>query len=85
MEIPEDARRLSATSQKCRCDKATVLQIQEPDGTVADVYSVEANYDPDFVYKVGETVSVQDFDEDRWHECSPGIHFFVNRKDAVKY
>jgi hypothetical protein len=42
------------------------------------------NYEP-CVYKVGEMVYPDSFDEDRWNECSHGIHFFVNEKDALNY
>lgn len=41
--------------------------------------------DADFVYKVGEMVSVDDFCKNRWEECAAGIHFFMNRKEAVDY
>ena len=85
LEIPEDAKRLSATSRKCRCDKAKVLEIQNIDGTKANVTKVVSGYDPNFVYEVGKTVSVDNFCEDRWQECSPGIHFFINRQEAVNY
>ena len=85
LEIPEDAKRLSATGRKCRCDKAKVLEIQNIDGTKANVTKVESGYDPNFVYEVDETVSVDNFCEDRWQECSPGIHFFINRQEAVNY
>lgn len=36
-------------------------------------------------YKVGEVVYPDSFDENRWCECSNGIHFFVDKKDAIKY
>ena len=85
LEIPEDARRLSATGRKCRCDKAKVLQIQTPYGAKADVEAVVSDYDSSFVYRVGEIVTVEDFNEDRWQECSAGIHFFINRQEAVNY
>ena len=85
LEIPEDAKRLSATGRKCRCDKAKVLEIQNIDGTKANVTKVKSGYDSNFVYEVGETVSVDNFCEDRWKECSPGIHFFINRQEAVNY
>ena len=32
LEIPEDAKRLSGTGRKCRCDKARVIEIQNLDG-----------------------------------------------------
>ena len=85
LQIPEDAKRLSATGRKCRCDKAKVLEIQNPDGTLADVTKVESNFDETFIYEVGKTVSVDNFDEDRWNECSTGIHFFINRQEAVNW
>ena len=83
--IPEDARRLSATGRKCRCDKAIVIRIEEMDGTTSDLTEVTSDRDSGFVYKVGKMVSVPDFCEDRWRECSAGIHFFINRQEAVNY
>ena len=85
LEIPEDAKRLSANTRKCRCDKAKVLRILNVDRTVAEVTEVRSNRDSDFIYKVGEIVSVDDFDNDRWNECSTGIHFFINFQEAVDY
>lgn len=85
LQIPEDAKRLSATSRKCRCDKAQVLEIQNFDGTTADVTEVRSSQDKNFIYKVGKTVSVENFDKNRWNECSTGIHFFINRQEAVNY
>ena len=85
LKIPEDAKRLSATGRKCRCDKAKVLEIQNIDGTKANVTNVKSDYDSNFVYEVGKTVSVDNFCEDRWEECSAGIHFFINRQEAVNY
>ena len=85
LEIPEDAKRLSATTRKCRCNKAKVLRILNFDRTSADVTEVKSSYDSGFVYKVGEIVAVDNFDEDRWNECSAGIHFFINFQEAVDY
>ena len=83
--IPEDARRSSSTGRKCRCDKAVVLSIQNLDGSDAGVESVPSGRDKDFIYKIGGTVTVPDFCEDRFEECAAGIHFFINRKEAVEY
>ena len=85
LEILSDSRRLSATDRKCRCDKAKVLSIQNIDGTKAEINSVASSYDEKFLYKVGEIVKVENFDEDRFNECSTGIHFFINRQEAVDY
>lgn len=82
LEIPEDAKRNSAFGRKCRCDKAVVLEIRRGDKNLDSAKSV---HDPNFIYKVGETVYVDDFDEDRFHECAPGIHFFISMQEAIDY
>ena len=85
LRIPEDARRSSATGHKCRCDKAYVMEIQNMDGTKATEDTVRADHDKNFVYTVGATVEVPDFDDNMWSECAPGIHFFIDRRAAVEY
>lgn len=85
LRIPEDARRSSATGRKCRCDKAYVMEIQNMDGTKATEDTVRADHDKNFVYTVGATVEVPDFDDNRWSECAQGIHFFIDRREAVEY
>lgn len=83
LEIPEDAKRTSGLdSKKCRCDKAKVLEIKNFTGELKEVHSI---YDPTFVYKVGEEVSVKDFCDDRMLICTRGIHFFMERADALDY
>ena len=83
LEIPEEAKRSSATSRKCRCDKAKVLSITYINGDSCELTEVQSDYDHSFIYRIGETVTVDDFDEDRWNECSTGIHFFMNRREAI--
>ena len=85
LQIPEDARRSSAGGEKCRCDKAYVVEIQNADGTKADIETIHSDHDANFVYTVGATVEVSDFDGDRWNGCAPGIHFFIDRRAAVEY
>lgn len=85
LEIPADAKRSSATSRKCRCDKAKVLSIEKIDGGPAEINQVSSNYDSSFIYKVGELVSVPDFCDYRWVECASGIHFFMSREEAVAW
>lgn len=53
--IPADAKRSSATTLKCRCSKAKVLEIQEIDGSPSEVKEVRSKFDNDFIYRVGET------------------------------
>lgn len=84
LQIPEDARRSSATTRKCRCDKALVLDITSLDGE--EHYDEVVNYNyKKTTYKVGEVVYPDSFDENRWNECSHGIHFFINKEDAIRY
>ena len=85
LEIPEDAKRCSATTRKCRCNKAKVLGIYDINHNLLNDTMVASNRDNNFLYIVGETVSVDNFDEDRWNECSTGIHFFINFEEAARY
>ena len=85
LEITVDALRCSATGRKCRCSKAKVLSITNIDGTDANVGMAISKYDRNFIYKVGETIEVPNFNTNRWNECSTGIHFFITRQEAVDY
>ena len=85
LEIPADAKRSSATSDKCRCDKAKVLSITNLKNSTEIDEITNYNYEPNIVYKVGEMVYPDSFDEDRWNECSHGIHFFIDKQKAIDY
>ena len=85
LEILSDSLRCSATGRKCRCSKAKVISITNLDGTNTNTNVVISKRDPNFIYKVGETVEVKNFDTNRWNECSTGIHFFITRQEAVDY
>ena len=82
--ITEDAKRSSATTRKCRCDKAKVISITSLDGK-ENFTTAYSYYDRIFQYTVGQTVVIDDFDEDRWNECSTGVHFFITREEAIDY
>jgi hypothetical protein len=85
LKIPADARRSSGTSRKCRCDKAEVLEItniktgQKVDSVTNYVYGFKT------IHKVGEMVIPSGFNPDRWKQCAQGIHFFINKQDAIEY
>ena len=85
LHIPEDALRSSSTTRKCRCSKAEVMEIYNFDGTIAEERQVASSRDSSFVYEIGKTVEVKDFDTNRWEECTRGIHFFLNRQEAIDY
>ena len=85
LEILEDSRRSSSTGRKCRCDKAKVLVIENIDGTDSRLKEICSDHDSSFVYKIGEIVEEPNFCTYRFIECAPGIHFFINRGEAVGY
>jgi hypothetical protein len=73
--IPEDAKRSNATGRKCRAEFAVVLDIEGAELAMS-------GYNSDFIYRKGETVRPDKWDENRWDECSNGIHFFITREEA---
>jgi hypothetical protein len=78
--IPAAFRRSNGTGRKCRAEGAKVLEIF-PEG--AEAVSL---FDSNTVYRVGETVRCyRAFDEDRYQECSAGIHFFLTRAEAENF
>lgn len=83
--IPKDAKRVSATRESCRTDKAKVLSIKSIDET--KIYDwAQSTVDPDFFYERGKwAYPANGFEEDRWKDSSRGIHFFMNRDEAIEY
>ena len=82
--ILEDAKRSSATSRKCRASKARVIDITNIENTEIFKEAI-SRHDSNFIYKIGEIIEVEDFNMNRWDECSSGIHFFITRQEAVNY
>ena len=73
------------TSDTCRArakEKKVRLHIEPVNGETAWEGGINGHF---FRVKTGETVEVPDFDENRWNECSTGIHFFITRQEAVNY
>ena len=84
--IPSDAKRSNSTGRKCRASKARILDLQDKQGnSLPPDTTAYSSHDPDFTYKKGETVHVENFDTNRWKECAPGIHFFITRIEAIEY
>lgn len=90
--IPDDAKKCNPKgSSKWRCDKAKVLNIETPDGSMKftqgrsffaphnrGIYGV--------MYYVNQYVyPLNGFDDDETKECSRGIHFFLTKKEAIVY
>jgi hypothetical protein len=82
LAIPRDAKRTaSIVGRKCRAEYAIVLETDDhepheskPPGTFAGI-----------IYKEGETVRPDSYDDDFRVECSHGIHFFQTWAEAEEY
>ena len=86
LRIPDGVRRTSGFgSRKCRCERALVLDILGIDGTPAKETTVFSHYDKTFSYTKGQWVRVDNYDDDRRYVCSSGIHFFMERQEAINY
>ena len=85
--IPGDAKRSNAAGRKCRASKAVVLEITDLYGNplTDDRARFVGILKSGIEYEVGKTVYPDSFDENRWNECSNGIHFFITRQEAVDY
>jgi hypothetical protein len=77
LKITEDALRSSA-GDKCRCSKAEVLDIEGAEEAISW-------YDSNFIYHKGDIVEVKDFNQNRWVECTSGIHFFMTKEEAIMF
>ena len=80
LEIPKGAIVFSINNNKCRTNIAKVVEIVGGDGKTAI-----SQHDSDFVYKLGKTIVIDDFDCMYNVECSTGIHFFRTQKEAKEY
>ena len=91
--VPKDAKRSSAFSEKCRCDKAVPLEVYDLEGNVVkpkgklyslyiDLFKIHAT---PLEYIIGKEVYSDRWDTERFNECSNGIHFFMKMEEAVEY
>jgi len=85
MLVPKDAKRCMATMETGRVSKVKVLKITSIDETESFSWA-QSTVDPDFYYEVGKWIEpANGFQEDRWKDSSPGIHFFLDRQQCVDY
>ena len=78
LEIPAEAKRSNATTTKCRAEWVKVIEIYGADKAISE-------HDGSVVYRVGEVVICHKWDNNRWNECSGGIHFFLTREEAERW
>ncbi len=74
--IPSAARRSNASGRKCRAEFVDVLEV------IGGEVAVTNAHGPRTEYRMGQRVTPDSWDEDRWNECSHGIHFFITRVEA---
>ena len=85
LRIPADAKRSHAFGRKCRCEFADVLAIEGAIEILREQNAHGSNTGPAQLYKIGERVIADKWDEDFTHECSHGIHFFITRLEAENF
>lgn len=96
LRIPADAKRSSATTRKCRASYVITESIEQVKIDLDE--NIIFNKDkPVFVdkilnkaycktvYEINKPTYPDDWDENRWNECSNGIHFFITREEAEAY
>ncbi len=75
LSIPDDAKRSHGSERKCRASHVDCLEVIGADeGVSINTESV--------IYRKGERVTADSFNEDRWTTCSHGIHFYLTREEA---
>ncbi len=82
--IPADAKRTSATLNTCRCSKAKVMYVRSFDQKEHFDFGI-ATINDEFVYKVGEWVYADSFEDNRWIDATHGIHFWMSFEEAIGY
>jgi hypothetical protein len=75
--IPRGAIVFSINGNKCRTNKAKVLEIEGADRAISKYKYMS--------YYVGDEFTVYNFDCIYNKECGTGIHFFMTKEEAVRY
>jgi uncharacterized protein YjbI with pentapeptide repeats len=75
--VTQKVRRSNATGRKCRAESAKVLRVF---GATEGI----SIHDGKTVYRKGETVTCDRWNENRFVECGGGIHFYLTRIEAEK-
>ena len=83
--IPKEAKRSNASGRKCRAEYVKVLELIDMSDKRKKVEVALSTYNGKTEYRKGETVKCNKWDEERFNECSGGIHFFITREEAEDY
>ena len=88
LSIGKSVNRSNATGRKCRCDAGSKDAGHYEIGSDKKLPKSHIAYslrDPNFTYWQGKVITPEGFDENRWEECSSGVHFFITRWEAENY
>ncbi len=85
MRIEADTPRSRATGNKHRAARVTVLEIDDGELMEFEHTPRYASTIPSTRYAVGAVTEADSWDDNRWNECSHGIHFFLTREEAEAY
>jgi hypothetical protein len=76
--VPEDARRSHGAERKCRAEFVNVLE-------VIGAEEGHSDHTPRTIYRAGQRVTADSWDDNRWDTCSHGISFFLTKEEAEAY
>jgi hypothetical protein len=76
--VPEDARRSHGAERKCRAEFVDVLE-------VIGAEEGHSDHTPRTIYRAGQRVTADSWDDNRWDTCSHGINFFLTKEEAEAY
>lgn len=79
--IPTDAQVRGAYGDKCRCNKAKIVDII---GEVMGERVGISRYNKKTIYRIGDNVEIADFDYSN-DRCASGFHFFCTMQEAINY
>jgi hypothetical protein len=76
--VPEDARRSHGAERKCRAEFVDVLE-------VIGAEEGHSDHTPRTIYRAGQRVTADSWDDNRWDTCSHGLNFFLTKEEAEAY
>jgi hypothetical protein len=79
LRIPAEARRSNATGRKCRAEFADVLEVIGAAEGRTDRTALGGSV---VIYRTGERVIPDSWDDNWALECGHGIHFFITEEEA---
>lgn len=84
LQIDADTPRVCATGYKGRAAKVKVLKAETVDGKPLEEDQIlYSSYNT--LYQVGKEVCADKFNPNSLYTCTNGIHFFLNKQDAIDY